>query len=235
VERLPQGAEFDGRRDGAFWNAPRRRQLTYFDRIGDAAILGPSLDVGRGARRRRVSHASSLHPGRLSWRQAQAGVAKLADARDLKSREPQRLVRVRFPPPAPLIYVTDIDFHSPVESSSGAVSEPSGYAGHPVPGSRPSDHGRHANSDAADGSYSHDVVAQRRVLGIYLPEPPPMSQIRIALRAHSGAIRVGNNGKLMEYVRSRFARIDSSMRWSIAVRDHLTVAGPTRPSFARPG
>jgi len=31
-----------------------------------------------------------------------------------------------------------------------AVSEPSGYAGHPAPGSGPSEKGRHVNSDPAN-------------------------------------------------------------------------------------
>jgi len=35
----------------------------------------------------------------------------------------------------------------------GPVSEPSGYSGSPIPGSGPSDNGRHVNSDPPNASY----------------------------------------------------------------------------------
>src|SRR5689334_5104551 len=55
--------------------------------------------VDRQRRCLAVRHIANAAPRKL--RTPLAGVAKLADARDLKSRDPKRVVWVRFPPPAP--------------------------------------------------------------------------------------------------------------------------------------
>ena len=86
---------------------PSGSQVAHLQRIRDAPVLGPAAHVLRVADEGlRLVHAPMLHRGRaggtfgLSWRQTRAGVAKLADARDLKSRDSPRVVRVRSPPPA---------------------------------------------------------------------------------------------------------------------------------------
>jgi hypothetical protein len=86
---------------------PGGPKVPHLERICDAPVLGPPANVGWVADDGlRCVHGTMLHPacrGRgfgLSWRQTRAGVAELADARDLKSRDSPRVVRVRSPPPA---------------------------------------------------------------------------------------------------------------------------------------
>ena len=88
-------------------------------RISSLRIDGDVLTAGESVSKRSAARACASWPADGPWvlqmnrddngpkslvRRAimpQAGVAKLADARDLKSRDSQRVVRVRFPPPAP--------------------------------------------------------------------------------------------------------------------------------------
>ncbi len=91
MERRPEVDQLEEGLDRPLGLTPVLKQLAHLDGVRDAPVLGPSAHVfGAIDKRFRVWHTPMLHPGGgagcfgLSWRQTQAGVAKLVDARDFQ-------------------------------------------------------------------------------------------------------------------------------------------------------